>query len=253
MTVCGACLDIHGPAARAGSPVGVGGFGRPRRNVYLTPLPYDFWMKFIRDIVLLVGAGALVTACGTAPKPYPDAPAGSRAAVKTPLPAGVITALPDRTMFHQQDPQWARETLGGSGDLLSSDGCLVTAAAMALSNLGFATNPGDLNARLKAQDGFNARGWLVWSGLERVTGGRAKTRFFKSADEAHVKQCLADGFYPLVKFKLPSRRPHWAVVVQDTKHGFYIRDPMVASQSSIPLSARAPGIEAVRCVGVAQA
>ena len=206
----------------------------------------------IRDYIILGFCAAVVTACASAPKPYSSGSGFGKggAIAKTPLPAGVITALPDRTAFHQQDPKWANETLGGSGDLLSSDGCLVTAAAMALSNLGFTTNPGDLNMRLKAQKGFNKSGWLVWSGLERVTGGRAKTRFFAKSHADHVKACLADGFYPLVRFKLPSRRSHWAMVVQDTEHGFYVRDPMVVSASPIPLAARAPAIDAVRCVGV---
>lgn len=214
----------------------------------LTPLAYAWPMGFSRNIIIAAAAGLFASACGTAPKPYPSGPAA-----QTPLPEGVLTALPDRTVFHQQDPKWAKETLGGSGDLMSSDGCLVTAAAMALTNLGFTTNPGDLNTRLKAQDGFTSRGWLVWSGLERVTGGRAKTRFYKSASDAHVRACLDDGFYPLVKFKLPSRRSHWAMVVQDTKHGFYVRDPMVLSRAPIPLAARAAGIDAVRCVGVEKA
>ena len=205
-------------------------------------------MGRFRNFILTLCAGALATGCAATQSARSAGPVAS-----APLPAGVVTALPDRTMFHQQDPKWASQTLGGSGDPLSSDGCLVTAAAMALSNLGFATNPGDLNTRLKAQNGFNARGWLVWSGLERVTGGRAKTRFYKAADDAHVRACLNDGFYPLVKFKLPSRRPHWVVVISDTDHGFYIRDPMVVSRAPIPLSARAPAIDAVRCVGVERA
>lgn len=159
-------------------------------------------------------------------------------------------ALPDHSYFHQQDPRWAHHQMGGSLEPLRSDGCLVTAAAMALSNLGFATNPGDLNARLKAKDGFTAQGWLVWSGLERVTNGKAKARFFKKGTESDVRACMADGYYPLVKFKLPSRRSHWAMVVADSPRGFYVRDPMVNLQTPIPLAARASGIESVRCIGL---
>lgn len=161
-----------------------------------------------------------------------------------------ITALPDKIYFHQQDPRWASHSLGGSGEPLSSDGCLVTAAAMALSNLGFKTDPGDLVTRLKAHNGFNARGWLIWNGLEKVTGGIAGVRFYSESNEGHVRSCLADGFYPLVKFTLPSRSPHWAVVVAEKDRGFYIRDPMLTSAIPIPLSSRASKIEAVRCVGV---
>lgn len=163
---------------------------------------------------------------------------------------GVMMALRDAAAFHQQDPRWGDHTLGGSGEAMHSDGCLVTATAMAMSNLGFQTDPGDLVSRLKGADGFTRQGWMVWSGLEKVTGGMARTRFFKSANEDDVRACLADGFYPLVKFKLPSRRSHWAVVVAEGKTDFYVRDPMISSATPIPLRSRAQGIDSVRCIGM---
>ena len=204
-------------------------------------------------ILFLATAAIWLQSCASTQGPAPIHSPSKNPQIQTRLPAGVITALPDRTAFHQQDPRWAAYTLGGSGEALKTDGCLVTAAAMALSNLGFTTNPGDLNERLKAQGGFNRNGWLVWSGLERVTGGRAKTKFYAQADTALVSQCLSDGYYPLVKFKLPSRKSHWALVVSEGKGGFYVRDPMVTSRAPIPLSARAGGIDAVRCLGVDKA
>lgn len=164
--------------------------------------------------------------------------------------SGAAIALPDTVFFHQQDPRWARQTLGGSAEPLHSHGCLVTAAAMALTNLGFRTDPGDLTKRLKQKDGFTNRGWLVWQGLENVTGGKAQTRFYKTADESRIRGCMADGFYPLVKFDLPSRQPHWAVVIAEKEGHFYVRDPMVSARTPIPLKSRARGIDAVRCIGV---
>lgn len=158
--------------------------------------------------------------------------------------------LADTVQFLQTDPQWARQTLGGSGESLEGYGCLVTAAAMALTNLGFRTDPGDLTNRLKANNGFTSQGLLVWSGLEKVTGGKAKTIFYAHKDDTTIRNCLAAGYYPLVKFDLPSRRTHWAMVVKETTRGFYIRDPMVSSSIPIPLSSRARGIDAVRCIGV---
>lgn len=211
-------------------------------------------MKYFK--VLSLGSVLALQACASAPKSgpftqnHPTDRLSSQQSATARLPNGYISELPDQVQFHQQDPRWANHTLGGSGESLKTDGCLVTSAAMALYNLGFTTNPADLTARLKAQKGFNARGWLVWSGLERVTGGIAKTRFYNEANDDYVRSCLSDGYYPLVKFKLKSRRSHWVMVVGDTKHGFYIRDPMVTSQTPIALSNRALGIDAVRCIGV---
>jgi len=197
-------------------------------------------------------AAIMLSGCASSPKPpgYGVTASSTKPVSVSRAMSDAKLALPDQSYFHQQDPRWAEQQMGGSGEPLSSDGCLVTAAAMALSNLGFSTNPGDLNARLKAKEGFTPQGWLIWSGVERVTAGKAKARFFKNGTETDVRACMADGYYPLVKFKLPNRRSHWAMVVADSPRGFYVRDPMVNMQTPIPLAARAQGISSVRCIGL---
>ena len=159
-------------------------------------------------------------------------------------------ALADKVQFLQTDKRWANQTLGGSSETLEDDGCLVTAAAMAMVNLGFYTDPGDLTNRLKAYNGFTKNGWLIWSGLERATAGKLKTVFYDQTDDSTVRSCLAAGYYPLVKFDLPSRRTHWAMVVGEANQQFYVRDPMVSSSTPVPLKSRANGIDAIRCIGV---
>ncbi len=187
----------------------------------------------------------LVSACASAPQQNRQ----SSPVRAMPAPSSFY-ALKDGVQFLQADKKWAMQTLGGSNESLKSDGCLVTAAAMALVNLGFRTDPGDLTNRLKAYDGFTKSGWLVWSGLERASANRVKAVVYERADDAVVRSCLAAGYYPLVKFNLPSRRTHWVMVVGETSHGFFIRDPMVNSRLPIPLSARSKRIDAVRCVGL---
>lgn len=200
-------------------------------------------------------ATALLSACASTPTP--TAPTRTATMANSALSEAKIS-LPDRSYFHQQDPRWSAVTLGGSQEPLKSDGCLVTSAAMAMANLGFQTNPGDLATRLKSVNGFTRQGWLVWSGIETVSGGIASARFYNNEGtpgqtEAQTRACLADGFYPLIRFSLPSRSKHWAVVVAETRNGFYMRDPMVNSKLPIPLASRAREIEAVRCIGVKQA
>lgn len=192
--------------------------------------------------VILGGLAVGLTACASTPAPV-------NTSVQSTQPAKY--QLADKVQFLQNDNRWARQTLGGTQESLEDDGCLVTAAAMALVNLGFRTDPGDLTNRLKAYNGFTRNGWLIWSGLERATAGKAKTVFYDTADDETVRSCLTAGYYPLVKFDLPSRRTHWAVVIKETDRGFYVRDPMVSSQTPVPLTSRAKGIDAVRCIGVA--
>jgi len=210
-------------------------------------------MRQVSNFCIAVVGLLILVGCSTSqPEPKP----GSKPAPKFgPNPSAKSgLQLPDKVHFLQTDKRWARQTLGGSNESLESDGCLVTAAAMALVNLGFQTDPGNLNRSLKDYGGFNSQGWLVWSGLERATGGKAKTVFYDRKDaQGHtsaVRACLAAGYYPLVKFDLPSKQTHWVMVVKDTKQGFYIRDPMVNSRRPIPLSMRTKTIDAVRCIGV---
>ena len=204
----------------------------------------------MRGAAMLCALSAL-SACATGPSPLGQASlAQSFAPQSAASKSGAILALPDTVYFHQQDPRWARQALGGTKETLHSHGCLVSAVAMAMSNLGFYTDPGDLAARLTASKGFTKRGWLIWNKLEAVTNGKAQTQFYDSHDDDTIRQCMRRGFYPLVKFDLPSGQSHWAVVIAETSDGFYVRDPMVSARSPIPLKARAPGIDAVRCIGV---
>lgn len=195
-------------------------------------------MNTIKNIIP-VFALALLSACASAPK-----------AAKTPSPNKGALVLPDKVHFLQTDKRWAHNKLGGKGGTLKQEGCLVTAAAMALNNLGFKTNPGDLTKRLKAYGGFNKNGALVWSGIERVTANRAQTVFTHYKDDGAVRACLKAGYYPLVNFTLPSSRSHWATVIAEGAGGFYVRDPAIKSATPIALSSRTKAIKAVRCIGV---
>ena len=135
------------------------------------------------SLTLLMAIG--FASCGTTPlPPAPSVPQTSviPAPKITPIPRGSL-ALPDRSAFYQKDARWAAESLGKSADTMGSDGCLVTATSMALANLGFQTNPSDLNARLTQADGFTENGWLIWDGIHKVTGGRAEAQYYDDVSE----------------------------------------------------------------------
>lgn len=159
-------------------------------------------------------------------------------------------ALPDIYVFRQNDPAWKNIRLGGSGEPLGSHGCLITGVAMSLANLGFDTDPGNLTETLIAHEGFTSRGWIVWKAVEDATAGEAKVSFYREPNPAHVRQCLARGDYPLVKFTLPNGMPHWLVVYEERADDFYVRDPYDVTDKPFPMTRRTPTIEAVRCVGV---
>ena len=198
----------------------------------------------------------IIVSCGTTPLP-PETPSDYPASVipvpnQTPIPRGSL-ALPDRSAFYQKDKRWASERLGKSSDTMGSDGCLVTATSMALANLRFQTNPSDLNARLTQVDGFTAKGWLIWDGIRKVTGGRAVAQYYDEVSEGIINSCMREGDYALVQFYLKNGRSHWAMILKRDARGYHMRDPL--RQSNVPLifPRSSDSFKAVRCVGLADA
>jgi len=161
-------------------------------------------------------------------------------------------SLRDGVAYSQLDPRWKGDRLGKTSDTMGSDGCLITAAAMALTNLGFQTNPKDLNARLTATDSYTSRGWLIWDGIRRVTDGRAVATFHDEVNAEIIDQCMIEGDYPLVQFYLPNGRSHWAMIVRHDERGYHMRDPLRTSQKPLIFPRGIEGYRAVRCVGLAE-
>lgn len=188
---------------------------------------------------LIVATVLVLASCSSAPKPIP------------PISDAATGGLPDTVAYYQKDPRWGSEELGHSGDTMASDGCLVTAASMALANLGFKTDPSDLNKRLTHHQSFTPRGWLIWSGISKVTGGQAKARFYDDVSPTLIRECMIDGFYPLVQFRLRNGRTHWAMIVNEDETGYRMRDPLRRSEKPLIFPHSAANFSALRCVGMA--
>ena len=221
---------------------------------------FRFCLRRMAVLGAALGAALMMSGCGTTPLP-PDAsisvPSDFPASVIpapqiTPIPRGAL-ALPDRSAFYQKDARWAAESLGRTSDTMGSHGCLVTATSMALANLGFQTNPSDLNARLTDNDGFTKKGWLIWDGIRKVTGGRAAAQYYDEVNEDIINSCMREGDYPLVQFYLKNGRSHWAMILKRDARGYHMRDPL--RQSSVPLifPRDSSAFKAVRCVGLTKA
>ena len=196
----------------------------------------------------------LLSGCGSTPLPPGSDVSGYPASTipqpqMTPIPRGGLS-LPDRAAFLQKDPRWGSERLGKSSDTMASDGCLVTATSMALANLGFQTNPSDLNARLTKADSFTPRGWLIWDGIRKVTAGRAEAVFHDDVSEDIINSCMRNGQYPLVQFYLKNGRSHWAMILRRDARGYHMRDPLRPSKSPLIFPRSSEAFKAVRCVGL---
>ena len=181
----------------------------------------------------------LLSACGSAPKPEP-------------VQSGGGLELRDAVVYSQLDKRWKSDRLGKTSDTMGSDGCLVTAASMALSNLGFQTNPKDLNKRLTNTKSYTKNGWLIWDGIRRVTEGRAIATYYDKVDALTIDACMRRGDYPMVQFYLPNGRSHWAMIVKHDKRGYHMRDPLRISEKPLIFPAGVKGYRAVRCIGLAE-
>lgn len=206
----------------------------------------------MKQIAYIMGFALLLSACGSTPAPVSKplgSHVGSDARLYTPAPMGALS-LPDRVSYLQKDKRWGGDRLGGTkNETIATDGCVVTATAMALSNLGFKVDPGDLNSRLIASDSFTSRGWLIWDGVRRVTDGGAYAKFYDTVSEDIIDGCIADGYYPLTRFVLPNGRTHWAMVVGKSERGYHMRDPLRKSKSPLIFPRGAEAFKAVRCIG----
>lgn len=196
----------------------------------------------MRRVAIIFSAAILLSACGSSPR------VETTAVVPQSGTGGID--LRDSVAYSQKDPQWASDRLGTTSDTMGRDGCLVTAAAMALTNLGFQTNPKDLNKRLTATKSYTNRGWLIWDGISRVTDGRAKATYYDKVDAATIDACMMRGDYPMVQFYLPNGRSHWAMIVKHDARGYHMRDPLRVSEKPLIFPAGIKGYRAVRCIGL---
>ncbi|GLQ20630.1 hypothetical protein GCM10007854_15850 [Algimonas porphyrae] len=166
-----------------------------------------------------------------------------------PTPQGVTPMLADTVIFDQTDKRWGSDPLGNSRGNLAREGCVVTSAAMAMTNLGYSIDPGELNRRLRETGNYTPRGWLIWNGIAEVSGGQLKAEFYDTVSEPLIQSCLARGDYPLVRFFLPNGRAHWAMILGRTEQGYKMRDPLRVSRKPLIFPRDSSAFKSLRCIG----
>jgi hypothetical protein len=199
----------------------------------------------------VIFATLLMGACASSPEPVMSGEASH-----TPYTdqAGVTpdgyAVLPDRVAYLQTDARWAKDRLGNTrSDTMGSDGCLVTAVAMAMTNLGHAVDPSRLNTRLTETGSYTPQGWLIWSGVEKVTKGKARAVYHDSVSPQLIRECMLNGQYPLVRFYLPNGRSHWAMIIAESAEGYRMRDPLRESRKPLIFPNGADAFKSLRCIG----
>ncbi|GLQ24444.1 hypothetical protein GCM10007853_23180 [Algimonas ampicilliniresistens] len=200
----------------------------------------------------------ILSACGGAyygPPPQTiggpaiSSPSITRQSTPIPRQSSGSPFLTDRAIYSQKDPRWGQDKLGPSNGSLAKEGCVVTSVAMAMTNLGYEIDPGELNRRLMETGNYTPRGWLIWNGVSEVSGGKVRAQFYDTVSEPLIQSCLAKGDYPMVRFFLPNGRAHWAMILGRTDKGYMMRDPLRVSRKPLIFPRDSSAFKSLRCIG----
>lgn len=158
------------------------------------------------------------------------------------------SALATEPIYLQTDPQWAAETIGGSGEPLRWVGCTICCLSMALAHHGVIEDPAGLNRKLKEADGYTYRGWVKWDALRRITADRVRVMLPQNPSYRDIDAALAEGNPVLVKVLLRSGVQHWVLIVGRDQKEYLIKDPLGDGRSLQALSSLGSDVLAVRVV-----
>ncbi len=157
----------------------------------------------------------------------------------------VLLAAPE-PHYLQHDPRWAGDALGATHDTLGAVGCLVCSLAMGSEALGAPVDPGELNRRLSASQGYTGDARVIWDKVPGATGGAVNITVHPQPEHAVLDKALERGELPVVRFTLPNGAPHWVLVVGKDGDEYLVKDPLLADPSLVKLSSRTSSIKSVR-------
>jgi hypothetical protein len=150
------------------------------------------------------------------------------------------------THYRQRDPRWSEETIGGFGERMARVGCTVCSLAMALDYYDVKKTPKELNDFLKANDGYNPRGWLRWSSVDKVSGGSVTMEYVGRPVFLVIDRALRNQQPVLAKVYIKGVIPHWVLIVGKDQQEYLMRDPLSEEGSVGHLSKYGSKIFAVR-------
>ena len=146
--------------------------------------------------------------------------------------------------FLQEDPRWARERLGGSGETIARSGCTLCSVSMALTMMGFDLDPKRLNASLRARNGYTSRGWLKWGALTAATGNQVGVVMDNAPTITKIDRALAQGSGVVGQIRTSRGSYHWVYVVGKRGGEYVVRDP--AARTPVESTLTGNRIRAIR-------
>jgi len=149
-------------------------------------------------------------------------------------------------IYLQHDRAWEGERIGGTGETLGSVGCTVCCLAMGLGHFGFERTPKELNAWLKANEGYSPRGWLRWETVSKLTAGKVRVDFRAPLNHETIDAALKARQPVLAKVFINRAITHWVLVVGKEGTEYLIQDPLSVRKKPERLSSYTSGVHAIR-------
>jgi hypothetical protein len=119
---------------------------------------------------------------------------------------------------------------------------------MALGHYGVSFTPKTLNDALKTNNGYTRRGWLQWSAVSTISGGKVLVRVLAKPTHDDIDAALEAQHPVLVKVFINHVIPHWVLVVGKEGAENLMRDPLDDAKNLKRLSAYQSDIFGVRIV-----
>ena len=141
----------------------------------------------------------------------------------------------DVAYYLQNDPLWAGETIGASSQSLGGAGCLISCAAEAITELGVAVTPSELNRRLTAVAGYSGAD-LIWYKLHEAFP-EITYQYSRIFSARTIERDLERGLLPIVNVRyMGSGISHWVLVIGADGGDFLVCDPLNRDKTPVPLS-----------------
>lgn len=135
-------------------------------------------------------------------------------------------------IWSQRDPRWANDIMGSSGITMAQQGCLMTATAWVLKQLGFDIDPGRYNHLASTRGGYAPPNLMYWKFPEIIFKGKVERAEYRSFNgngwQSLVDSILDDGRIALAMVDMSPRtgfQQHWIAIYKKDGNTYRFADP----------------------------
>ena len=147
--------------------------------------------------------------------------------------------------YRQDDPAWARLSLGDSPYTMETSGCLTASIASAVSGKEPSLDPGQLKQLFSEEQVYDSEGNLQWDRLKELEGFQAEV--YETVSREQIQAVLQEGHFPILRVRQNGLGSfHYVLAVGSREGKLVCMDPLKDKLQE--LSAYKNRVYALRCV-----